>query len=68
VAMLGVQAVSFFFFDKIHIHIRMTFTFLLNGVITILMGLIPVLLVNEDSSYYVQLALTFIFGSSVAIL
>ena len=46
----------------------MTCTFFINATLTIFLGIIPALIVDESISYIVELILTFLFGSSVAIL
>ena len=46
----------------------MTSVFAINAVITILMGVLPFVIQDEQAAYYTELALTIIYGSVLAIL
>ena len=64
----GVQALVFFAMQKISQHIKLTFTFGLNTVITFLLVVIPLQVSNEKLSYTIVLILSVIFGISYAFL
>jgi hypothetical protein len=66
--MLLIQAIGFFFFNRIPLDLRLTLTFATNTTITFLIGLSPLLVHNEATAYYLVITLAVLFGSSVALL
>ena len=66
--MLLIQAIGFFFVNRIPLDLRLTLTFATNTTITFLIGLSPLLVDNEATAYYLVMTLAVLFGSSVALL
>lgn len=66
--MLLVQILVFKFITKIPLQVRVTLSFFINAVITILLGVLPVAIENQTLSFYIEIGLTFIFGSVIAFL
>lgn len=66
--MLLIQAIGFFFVNRIPLDLRLTLTFATNTTITFLIGLSPLLVDNEATAYYLVITLAVLFGSSVALL
>ena len=66
--MLLVQLLCFFFLNKIPLQTRMTGTFAVNTVCTILLAIIPSLVTDIELSYNLALLIAAMYGSSVALL
>ena len=68
--MLAVQTMAFFILHKIPLQFRMTFTYALNAVVTLLLVLVPLILASthEALAYYIVIALCVVYGASVALL
>jgi len=68
--MLAVQTMAFFILHKIPLQLRMTATYALNALVTLLLVLVPLLLASshQNLAYYLVVALCVVYGASVALL
>jgi hypothetical protein len=66
--MLISQCASFFFLRYIPLHARMTFTFLVNTICTLIFVLAPLLLEDQATAYYTVIATCMVYGASVGLL
>ena len=66
--MFGVQAIAFFFLQKMPLHFKVTFMFILSTLITFGLVLTPLCIKDESTAYWVVITLSLLFGSVYAIL
>ena len=68
VPMLLVQLVVYFFLQYLPLQFKLTATFLVNSIVTVLLVLIPLAVKDQATAYWITISLAVVFGCSYAIL
>ena len=68
VPLFFVQLLTYFFLQYFPLQLKMTWTFGLNTVITVLLALLPLQISNQTTGYYSILGVSALFGTSYAVL
>lgn len=67
-SMCTMQAACFFILNSLPLKIRITLSLIVNALVTIGLGIVPLEIENETLAYILSVILVFIFGIFVAIL
>jgi len=68
VPLFFVQLLTYFFLQYLPLQLKMTWTFAINTVITVLLALLPLQISNQNAGYYSILGISALFGTSYAVL
>lgn len=68
VPLFFVQILTYFFLQYMPLQLKMTWTFCINTVITVLLALLPLQIQNQAAGYYSVLSISALFGTSYAVL